>query len=520
MENAPSPLAPGRPFGGAFTLLRPLGAGGAASVWLAREDALGREVALKIPARDDPAARGRFLDEARALAAVRHPGVVAVLRWGEDPATGLPFFAMPVHPATLANLFARQPRLPEADAAELGLALVPALAALHAAGLAHRDLKPSNVLLDASGAPVLADPCGPRGGTPAWAAPEQLAGKNDNSALAPVGGAAADWHALGLLLYRALAGALPPPRGILPVAVEPPRGSLPRDLRPRPSRGWEPLLCALLDPDPETRLADPAAILRILRRLRRRALLRVRLRRLRRPALGVLAALAVAALLSFAAIRLPLPPASGPSIDVATGAVSGTAPMHESPTKSWTRKVAASLRELLSAAMRDPAPDADNRIVVPEGAILLSGDLPPATADPPVIVLDGGTLRFSPGSDVLQEDIERCERFLADAPDDATATPPVLPPRKEWFASPVLVTARGGHLDVADGDITAYVTNAVRRAPGVDSSTLHVFGFSAVVIERRLRDPGLSVTGVGSVAEFLPDGRVRNRRWFDPDDPL
>ena len=298
MENAPSPLAPGRPFGGAFTLLRPLGAGGAASVWLAREDALGREVALKIPARDDPAARGRFLDEARALAAVRHPGVVAVLRWGEDPATGLPFFAMPVHPATLANLFARQPRLPEAAAAELGLALVPALAALHAAGLAHRDLKPSNVLLDASGAPVLADPCGPRGGTPAWAAPEQLAGKNDNSALVPVGGAAADWHALGLLLYRALAGALPPPRGILPVAVEPPRGSLPRDLRPRPSRGWEPLLCALLDPDPETRLADPDAILRILSRLRRRALLRARLHRLRRPALGVLAALAVAALLA------------------------------------------------------------------------------------------------------------------------------------------------------------------------------------------------------------------------------
>ena len=298
MENAPSPLAPGRPFGGAFTLLRPLGAGGAASVWLAREDALGREVALKIPARDDPAARGRFLDEARALAAVRHPGVVAVLRWGEDPATGLPFFAMPVHPATLANLFARQPRLPEEDAAELGLALVPALAALHAAGIVHRDLKPSNVLLDAAGAPVLADPCGPRGGTPAWAAPEQLAGKNDNSVLAPVGGGAADWHALGLLLYRALAGALPPPRGILPVAVEPPRGSLPRDLRPRPSRGWEPLLCALLDPDPETRLADPSAILRILRRLHRRALLRARLRRLRRPALVALAALAVAALLA------------------------------------------------------------------------------------------------------------------------------------------------------------------------------------------------------------------------------
>ena len=321
MQNDAPPLAPGRLFGGAFTLLRPIGAGGAASVWLAREDALGREVALKVPARTDPAARGRFLVEARALAAVRHPGVVAVLRWGEDPATGLPFFAMPVHPATLADRFAREPRLPEADAAALGLALVPALAALHAAGIAHRDLKPSNVLLDASGAPVLADPCGPRGGTPAWAAPEQLAGENENSSLVtchsslvPAGGAAADWHALGLLLYRALAGALPPPHGILPAAIEPPRGSLPRDLRPRPSRGWEPLLRALLDPDPARRLSDPAAILRALRRLRRRALLRARLRQLRRPALVALVALAAAALLA-AVLRtasVPAPAAPEP----------------------------------------------------------------------------------------------------------------------------------------------------------------------------------------------------------------
>ena len=327
MQNDAPPLAPGRPFGGAFTLLRPIGAGGAASVWLAREDALGREVALKVPARTDPAARGRFLDEARALAAVRHPGVVAVLRWGEDPATGLPFFAMPVHPATLADRFAREPRLPEADAAALGLALVPALAALHAAGIAHRDLKPSNVLLDASGAPVLADPCGPRGGTPAWAAPEQLAGENENSSLVtchsslvPAGGAAADWHALGLLLYRALAGALPPPHGILPAALEPPRGSLPRDLRPRPSRGWEPLLRALLDPDPARRLSDPAAILRALRRLRRRALLRARLRQLRRPALVALVALAAAALLAAvlrtASVPAPLPAERSEEADV------------------------------------------------------------------------------------------------------------------------------------------------------------------------------------------------------------
>ena len=510
MENATSPLAPGRPFGGAFTLLRPLGAGGAASVWLAREDALGREVALKVPARTDPAARGRFLDEARALAAVRHPGVVAVLRWGEDPATGLPFFAMPVHPATLADRFAREPRLSEADTAALGLALVPALAALHAAGIAHRDLKPSNVLLDASGAPVLADPCGPRGGTPAWAAPEQLASPDPSSCIvhsASCIGAVADWHALGLLLYRALAGALPPPRGILPDAVEPPRGSLPRDLRPRPSRGWEPLLCALLDPDPARRLADPAAILRALRRLRRRALVRARLRRLRRPALVALAALAAAALLATV-------------LRAAVGFVPSGSPVPApSPAKDWTRQYADNLRKRLAAVLPNPAPDSENRIVVPAGSLLLSGDIPSA-ANPPTIVLDGGTLLFSPGIGALREIAGRCDRFLSEAPDTATGTPDVLPARREWLANPILVTARGGFLDTADGEIHAFVTNSVRLASGAESATLDVFGFSSIILDRNRLDPELSVTGCGSVADFLPDGRVRNRRWFDPEEPL
>ncbi len=501
--NAP---APGRPFGGAFTLLRPLGAGGAASVWLAREDALGREVALKVPASADPAARGRFLDEARALAAVRHPGVAPVLRYGTDPATSLPFFAMPVFPRTLADRLDGGERLPEAEAAALGLALVPAIAALHGAGIAHRDIKPSNVLLDAAGAPVLADPCtAPRGGTPAWAAPEQV--EPERRDFPP---AAADWHALGLLLYRALAGALPPPRGILPAAVEPPRGSLPRDLRPRPSRGWEPLLRALLEPDPAARPADPDAILRALRRLRRRARARGFLRRVRRPALLAFAALAAAALLAALAVRAPNGRTNGGDADEAPP---------PDPAKAWTRTYADHLRETLAAAIAAPTPDARNRIVVPAGALLLSGDLPPG-ADPPAIVLDGGTLLFSVDADVLQGTIDRCEAFLSAAPDGATMSLDVLPSRKEWLPNPILVTERGGRLDTVDGDITAYVTNAIRRAPGVDAATLHVFGLSSIVLERRLLDSGLTVAGCGQVAEFLPDGRVRNRRWFEPGNPL
>ena len=504
-------LAPGRPFGGAFTLLRPLGAGGAASVWLAREDALGREVALKIPASGDPAARGRFLDEARALAAVRHPGVAPVLRYGTDPATSLPFFAMPVFPRTLADRLDGGARLPEVEVAALGLALVPAIAALHAAGIAHRDLKPSNVLLDASGAPVLADPCTAlRGGTPAWAAPEQVeAARRDSPS-----GAAADWHALGLLLYRALAGALPPPRGILPAAVEPPRGTLPRDLRPRPSRGWEPLLRELLDP-------DPATILRILRRLRRRARGRAVWRRVRRPALLAFGGLAAAAILAVAAIRLVAghDDAEAPVADGRERALRDAIGNEERPLER--------LRAFLDAAMRNPVPDADGRIRVPDGAVLFADDV--AGLPSPVILLDGGTLLLGQRKESLEAlaDAWRARAdHLRSTGDPGIELPSVEVSEPETGTRvvtwPIFVGAGGGSLVAYDerNDLSFHVTNAIRRAPGVEAATLRCDGFSNLILGRAGLDPGLRVVGFGSVADILPDGRTRARRWFDADDPL
>ncbi|MBR1609108.1 MAG: hypothetical protein IJ678_05780, partial [Kiritimatiellae bacterium] len=189
------------------------------------------------------------------------------------------------------------------------------------------------------------------------------------------------------------------------------------------------------------------------------------------------------------------------------------------PAKEWTRTYADHLLETLAAAMENPAPDESGRIVVPAGAILLSGDLP-ADGGTPSIVLDGGTLCFSPGATALRETVARCEDFLATAPDGEEKTPDVLPVRTEWLASPVFVTERGGHIDLADGEIKAYVTNAVRRAPGTAAATLDVFGFTGLVLDRGGLDPGLAVTGCASLADFLPTGRYVNRRWFDPDDPL
>ena len=139
------------------------------------------------------------------------------------------------------------------------------------------------------GGTVLADPGPTGGGTREWAAPEQLS--------PTLGiGAAADFHAVGLVLYRALTGELPPPRGVLPSAIEPPPGTLPRNLDPRPSRGWESLFVALLNPSPEERLTDIVRIRTTLARLRRRAHARAFAKRAARPALFVLAMLALAIL--------------------------------------------------------------------------------------------------------------------------------------------------------------------------------------------------------------------------------
>ncbi|MBQ7667480.1 MAG: hypothetical protein IJS46_05735, partial [Kiritimatiellae bacterium] len=211
-------------------------------------------------------------------------------------------------------------------------------------------------------------------------------------------------------------------------------------------------------------------------------------------------------------------PAAPKATPVATKATA--APTSRFPAKDWTRHYAEGVRETLAAAIENPSPDAGNRIVVPKGSILLSGDIP-ASSSPPDIVLDGGKLLFSPPSRELRQVIDRCERFIAAAPDDTEEVPSnIVPKRTEWFASRILVTSRGGSAADADADIRAYVTNDVRRAPGTEAATLDVAGFSSIVLERRLLDPGLTITGYGSVADFLPSGLLRNRRWFDTDDPL
>jgi serine/threonine protein kinase/formylglycine-generating enzyme required for sulfatase activity/membrane-associated protease RseP (regulator of RpoE activity) len=231
---------------GEFELLGELGRGGMGIVYRARQRSLGREVAVKVLPRlvaADGQRLERFLREAKALAALRHPGIVPVLSAGE--ADGVPWFAMElVDGVALSTLLEGCGVTPPAErrAAQLAppraidavggedesyLARVVRLVAeaadaldhAHRHGVLHRDVKPSNLMIDREGrlrvidfglARVLdADAPGELTatreliGSPSWLPPEQL------GASRPPASVAGDVYGLGAVLYDALAGRPP-----------------------------------------------------------------------------------------------------------------------------------------------------------------------------------------------------------------------------------------------------------------------------------------------------------------------
>jgi serine/threonine protein kinase len=189
-----------------------IGHGGAADVHEGFDVRLGREVAVKLfrPGAD-PWMEERFAEEAVLLARMQHPGLVTVYDAGRHRERAYLVMQL-IKGRTLSARLAAGP-LPAGRVVELGAALGHALAHVHASGIVHRDVKPSNVLLDASGAPHLADfgiarPVNATRrtdpdvlvGTAAYLAPEQVMGK----AVGP----SADIYALGLVLLECLKGEL------------------------------------------------------------------------------------------------------------------------------------------------------------------------------------------------------------------------------------------------------------------------------------------------------------------------
>jgi tetratricopeptide (TPR) repeat protein/tRNA A-37 threonylcarbamoyl transferase component Bud32 len=194
-----------------------LGRGGMGVVYLARQHALNRKVALKLLReghQDDRALRDRFEREAAAVARCQHPNLVQIYEIGQHD--GQSYLALEyIEGGTLARGLAGTPQPPRVAAA-LVETLARAIEHAHRQGVVHRDLKPANVLLTTDGQPKITDfglakladtstrtEVGTVLGTLAYMAPEQVQG-----APAEIG-ARADIHALGAILYEALTGRPP-----------------------------------------------------------------------------------------------------------------------------------------------------------------------------------------------------------------------------------------------------------------------------------------------------------------------
>jgi len=273
---------------GDYALIRELGHGAMGVVHLAAQKRLGgRQVALKLASAAttiDPRGRARFLAEARALARVKHPGVVEVFDVIED-AEHVAFAMERIEGGSLAELLsarsgARTDAAPPAQLLALargdfvpylcrvGVQVGRALEAVHAQGLLHRDVKPANILLRQDGSPVLSDfglvhddeaalktQSGVFLGTASFAAPEQLRGQELD--------ARADVYALACSLYYALTGALPHPgrtQSELLRHIESGEPPLLRQAAPDCSRDLETILSKAMQPDPQERYATAAAL--------------------------------------------------------------------------------------------------------------------------------------------------------------------------------------------------------------------------------------------------------------------
>jgi serine/threonine protein kinase len=136
---------------GRFRLLQRLGEGAQATVWLAHDPLLDREVAVKLlKAAAEPGSVDEWLHEARAVSRLTHPNIVPVFE--ADTQGGRSYLVFEyVSGGTLSQRLRAGPKLSAAEAVTLMLGVLDGLIAAHAAGLVHRDLKPSNILIDARG---------------------------------------------------------------------------------------------------------------------------------------------------------------------------------------------------------------------------------------------------------------------------------------------------------------------------------------------------------------------------------
>jgi serine/threonine-protein kinase len=201
---------------GEYVIEGELGRGGMAAVYLGRDVALHRRVAIKVMLPEMARVAGsqeRFVVEARTAAQLDHPGIVTI--YAVKQSDGLTFIVMKyIEGQTLDHVLATRGPLDSGVVAAIGSHVAQALQFAHSHGVVHRDVKPSNIIIDTTGHPVVADfgiakvstspsltMAGATLGTPAYMCPEQCLGL-------PVT-PASDQYSLGVVLYQLLTGRVP-----------------------------------------------------------------------------------------------------------------------------------------------------------------------------------------------------------------------------------------------------------------------------------------------------------------------
>ncbi|HEX7839364.1 MAG TPA: protein kinase, partial [Kofleriaceae bacterium] len=261
-----------------YQLIRRLGAGAMGEVWEAVDTMLDRRVALKFVRPESTADRvyqARLVREARAMARLYHPNVVAIYDLGQT-SDGELFVALELIDGSSARAWlAASPRT-AAEVLAMWRAVAEGLTAVHRAGIVHRDLKPDNVFIARDGRVVIGDfglaTMAADGGSTTLTATGQIVGTPLYMPLEQLRGSAAtarsDQFALCVCLWEALVGARPFRAGDT-------LASLIVAMRERPAlplrrRRLLAVLARGLDPDPARRWPDLPALLRALDRVRAR----------------------------------------------------------------------------------------------------------------------------------------------------------------------------------------------------------------------------------------------------------
>lgn len=242
-----------------FQIQRPLGQGGMATVYLARQESFDREVALKVMApellRADPGYGERFLREARIVARIINPHIVTVYDVGVHQ--GLHYLAMEYIPGE--DLWRSRSRLTLAQCLIVVQQIAEALQQAHSQGYVHRDIKPENILIHRhSGRAVLTDfgiarPAGSEDewhtlggavGTPSFMSPEQALGQPLDHR--------SDLYSLGVVLFQLLTGHVPF-RAESPMAISMKHALEPVPRLPAALRRFQPVIDTALAKHPDQR---------------------------------------------------------------------------------------------------------------------------------------------------------------------------------------------------------------------------------------------------------------------------